>query len=171
MLRGQGAAVVKTQLTEWKTWTTAYALKTKNCSFSKESATKSNPVREMEAWRNGNLGVLVMQTAAKAIKLVKGSAWIQRRPLAAKIVAETWSAGESVIQESLAQVRYPFYLFCITLSSIEELKGEVIYFSVITKRFYVISIFIVSYVILIFLGFWVILENVHRNFAKNSLIQ
>ena len=56
-----------------------------------------------------------MQTAAKAIKPVKGSVPIQHQLLAEKIVAESWSAGEFVIQESLAQVRYPIYLYFVLL--------------------------------------------------------
>ena len=65
-----------------------------------------------------------MQTAAKAIKPVKGSVPIQRQPLAEKIVAESWSAGEFVIQESLAQVRYPIYLYFVLLYHLKEANSR-----------------------------------------------
>ena len=65
-----------------------------------------------------------MQTAAKAIKPVKGSVRIQRQPLAEKIVAESWSAGEFVIQESLAQVRYPIYLYFVLLYHLKEANSR-----------------------------------------------
>ena len=68
--------------------------------------------------------MLVMQTAAKAIKPVKGSVPIQRQLLAEKIVTESWSAGEFVIQESLAQVRYPIYLYFVLLYHLKEANSR-----------------------------------------------